>query len=171
MTIQKGIPATKFNLDFFSLTFREQPGKVLIHMSVDPKMVTTTNIPCVQTSLKAALPGIFSTKCFNYKNQSFYAEVANTELAHLFEHIILEKFCELKASLGYQQFTIRGNTEWNWHKNPKGTFLIKLSVKKSDRIIFYQSLKDSIQIYNHVMNTCISDKHLVQTQLSPTTNL
>lgn len=171
MTIQKGIPATKFNLEFFSLSIEKKVGQVRIVMSVNPECVTTSNIPCVRDSLRAKLPGIFSTKCFNYKNQSFYQEVANTELAHLFEHIILERFCELKASLGYDRFTIRGNTEWNWHKNPKGTFLIKLSVKKQDRTIFYQSLKDSIQIYNHIMNTCISDKHLAQTQLSPITIL
>ncbi len=165
MTIQKGIPATKFSLDFFSLSIEEKIGQIQIVMSVNSNCVTTTNIPCVRDSLKTKIPGIFSTKCFNYKKQPFYEEVANTELAHLFEHIILEKFCELKASLDYEQFTIRGNTEWNWHKNPKGTFLIKLSVKKHDRTIFYQSLKDSIQIYNHIMNTCIIDNHIISGQL------
>jgi hypothetical protein len=161
MTIQKGIPATKFNLQFFSLSLRERPGQIHITMTVNPTIVTTTSIPCVRETLQTHLPGIFSTKCFNYQNQSFYDEVINTELAHLFEHIILEKFCELKAALGYNRFIIRGNTEWNWHKNPKGTFLIKLSVSKRDRVIFYKALRESIILYNRLMNTCIQDNHVI----------
>ncbi len=165
MTIIKDIPVTRFYLDFFTLSIEEKKTRIYMTMSVNPRLVTTKYIPCVRKTLEQKIPGIFSTKCFNYKKQPFFKEVVNTELGHLLEHIILEKFCELKSRLGYQNFTIRGNTEWDWFQNPRGMFLITINAQRRDRVIFYKALRESIFIYNALMHTCINDQHVPSAEL------
>lgn len=160
MTIIQSPVIPQFSDKYFTLSIRELKTRVRMEMFVGRDMVNTQNLPCVVSELQKRIPEIFTTKCFNYKNQPFIEEVKNTELGHLFEHILLEKFCTNKAAFGYSDFTIRGFTTWDWYKYPRGTFHITVNIKRLERAIFYQSLNQSISIYNAIIEKCLFDNHI-----------
>lgn len=160
MTIINSLAISQFSDKYFTLSIRELKTRVRMEMFVGHEMVNTQNLQCVVAELKKRIPEIFTTKCFNYKNQPFIEEVKNTELGHLFEHILLEKFCTNKANFGFSDFTIRGYTTWDWYKYPRGTFHITVNIKRLERAIFYQSLNQSISIYNAIIEKCLFDDHI-----------
>lgn len=94
--------------------------------------ITTGNIPFIVEILKEHLPNVLLTQCFNEENLPFRIEVKNTEIGHLFEHILLEYMCQLKIAKGSLQAMYRGRTRWNWVRDPRGKFHISLNCTAED---------------------------------------
>ncbi len=120
----------------------------LINLVIDSFPQHTKDMPETVGVLKKQLPSIFSNKCFNEENQSFYKEVQNTQTAHLFEHIILEKMA--LAKLKYQKSaSYDGRTLW--YKNAKnGYYQIQLTFPLVDWPIFVNALNQSINLVNSI---------------------
>lgn len=108
-------------------------------------------MPSVFNILTTYLPGIFTTKCFNKNNHKFIKEVENTEIGHLFEHIILEYFSSEKKAEGLKDTSCWGITCWDWSKDQKGTYYIKISAKSKEKEIFYKALIKSMQLLNMIL--------------------
>lgn len=113
--------------------------------------VTTGNMPNTLPILKRKLPSILRSKCFNEFNFSFRREVRNTELGHLFEHILLEYICELKREIGIIEPVHNGITKWNWNIEKRGLFHISVDVGKEDEDILRVAIQNTSQLMKDIL--------------------
>ncbi len=67
------------------------------------------------------LPGLARHRCRHAEGRPLTEELADTEFAHLFEHVALE----LMVLAGSPR-TLTGETRWDWDHDPKGTFRVSL---------------------------------------------
>jgi hypothetical protein len=70
--------------------------------------ISTSTIPATSLQLALHLPSIFGCNCFNDGNKSFGEECKNTELGHLFEHIMLEYLCIEKMKMEAVKHLMKG---------------------------------------------------------------
>jgi hypothetical protein len=124
----------------------------IINLQMQTPFVTTGNLNYTFKFFEKFLPKILTSTCFNYLNLPFYIEIRNTELGHLFEHILLEKLCEVKLLTGENSATFRGTTTWNWKNEPFGLFHIKINIKNNDINFFDQAFLESCNIFNGLLN-------------------
>ena len=118
--------------NLFSLAIIQKQTSAKIVMQTLNNQISTGNIPFIVEILKEHLPNVLLTQCFNEENLPFKIEVKNTEIGHLFEHILLEYMCQLKISKGSMQAMYRGRTRWNWVRDPRGKFHISLNCGADD---------------------------------------
>ncbi len=69
------------------------------------------------------LPSLREHFCKNRHGLSFPEELEDTELGHVFEHVML-------AVLEQRGAHTSGQTTWNWHRDPIGTFRVTISTGK-----------------------------------------
>lgn len=131
---------------YFSLAIRKNFSQIAITMQSLTPFVTTHSLPQVSKLARKHIPDIFLTECFNYDNLPFSEEIKGTEVAHLFEHILITLMCSLQGEKGNYDAVYTGNTSWNWMKEKRGTFHITIPLAETDYGIFQQSLKKSIAI-------------------------
>ncbi|HUQ85109.1 MAG TPA: hypothetical protein VM077_02190 [Candidatus Limnocylindrales bacterium] len=113
--------------------------------------LTTKNLLYTLSILKAKLPSTLRSKCFNKDNLPFEKEVINTELGHLFEHILLEYIGEIKRSLGMKNPIHNGITKWNWNKDKRGVFHITIDLGTKDEDILQVSLSKTMLLVEEIM--------------------
>jgi len=124
----------------FDFVLTQRPDHVEITIQFFTSFYTTHEIPGTIALLETLLPRIFRHKCFNSGKLAFKEEAANTELGHLFEHILLEFLCIYKYKEGHLDFNLKGLTEWNWLQDPRGIFYISLNTKREDIFVLQQAL-------------------------------
>jgi hypothetical protein len=66
-------------------------------------------------------PYLAAQRCYNDLHLSFRREATNTEIPHLFEHLLLEVQRQVRRGI-VNPAPIRGQTEWNWTVDPRGVF-------------------------------------------------
>lgn len=144
----------------FSLNISQKQTATTITMQLIYDRVNTADLPETISLLRQHLPSVLATQCFNDDGYPFHIEVANTEIGHLFEHVLLEYLCLHKMAKGAQKAAYSGKTKWNWIRDPKGTFYINLSCGIKDADIFTQALEATITLMKMVLtyqnNTPIS---------------
>lgn len=121
-------------------------------MSIFGPIVNTRSIPQTYSMLNTSLPQIFLSKCFNDDKLPFAKEVLRTEIGHLFEHILLEYLCDYKFTKGFDDVVFSGVTNWNWKKDPHGTFHIRVNSGYEDIDIFQKALERTIALVSLIMN-------------------
>jgi hypothetical protein len=104
--------------DFVTAVVRLEPG--------DPPR--TSADPALPGRVLAALPGLARHRCDNGAGRTFTAELRDTELAHLFEHVA----CELMALAGSPR-RLRGETLWDFVRDGRGVF--RVSVQFDDDLV------------------------------------
>lgn len=102
------------------LFFQQNRLKLLVEMPV-PERCTTAHLPHLPETLLRLLPGLAEHDCHNGTDRSFVEELASTEVPHLLEHVILEL-----QSLAQEHERLCGETEWNWRREPRGTFHVQV---------------------------------------------
>lgn len=115
-------------------------------MKLFSKQVRTCHFPYTHTLLQRLLPGIYEHQCFNEAELPFAQEVYNTEIGHLFEHVLLEYLCQIKGQQCQKEIVFKGNTQWDWYKEPIGTFNIVINVGSKDFDIFTQALIETTNL-------------------------
>lgn len=140
-----------YKSSFFDLLVDTGNTSTDITISFFTKDVTTGKIPEISLMLKQKLPSILRSKCFNEYNFPFRKEVKNTELGHLFEHILLEYICEVKKELGLAHPVHNGMTRWNWYKEKRGIFHISIDVGIKDRDLFQVALHKTIKLTEDIL--------------------
>lgn len=113
--------------------------------------VTTATLPTTGQILGRNLPSIFTCKCFNDANKEFSQECQNTELGHLFEHIMLEYLCMEKIQEGSKDAVYEGVTKWNWEEDPIGTFYINIKIDERELDIIEKAFKRAIWLLNKIL--------------------
>src|SRR4051812_19075040 len=110
----------------YQLAIKNSSSGTFIKMSLFTDYYHTNSLPQTSPILQEELPPVLKTQCFNELNLPFSSEVKNTEIGHLFEHILLEYLCQEKIADGYKKASFRGVTRWNWKNEAKGTFHIMI---------------------------------------------
>lgn len=139
------------NAKAYQLAVKNSNRGTSIKMSLYTNYYHTNSLPKTNTILEDILPQVLKTQCFNELNLPFDSEVRNTEIGHLFEHILLEYLCQEKIANGYKRASFRGVTKWNWRKDAKGTFNIVIKVNPSDIIFFQYALEKSIKLLDKIL--------------------
>lgn len=143
-------------IDFRDTNF-EVSGKLnktsldLVMKVTKEKHVNTRLLPLTAPVLAEHLPSIFKCECFNYANKSFIDESKNTEIGHLFEHIMLEYLCMGKLENGHADAVYEGTTNWNWEKDPIGTFYINIKVGFEDLLIIKSAFDKTVCLLNKIL--------------------
>jgi hypothetical protein len=101
------------------LSVTPQRGKVEVVVRFPSGAVHTAELPGFAESLASHLPSILCTRCRCGSDGLFAAELPHTETGHALEHAIL-------AFLERDGLRCRAVTEWNWRREPWGTFHIAL---------------------------------------------
>jgi hypothetical protein len=135
----------------FHLAVKSTNKLISITMSMQKPYFYTNYFPMTYDILESGLPELLRAICFNDSDLPFNTEVKNTEMGHLFEHIILEYMCELKIKSGYQKASFKGVTNWNWKKDTKGTFHIEIGIGQEDLEFFEIALQKSIVLLNKIL--------------------
>lgn len=123
-----------------------------ITMEMFIPVINTKKIRDVVQILEKNLPSVFKSTCFNDYNYSFEKEVANTEIGHLFEHILLEYLCELKRDVGIEAPVHNGLTKWNWYEDKRGVFRISIDAGIKDEQVFEIALHKSIKLVAEILS-------------------
>ena len=83
----------------------------------DPDRFLTSQVPHIPRLLFRILPHMEQHKCYNDHDLAFRDECRQTEIPHLFEHLIIELQAQAEPTE-----VLRGETEWNWQIDPRGYF-------------------------------------------------
>lgn len=145
------IPHYAHSSSDYSYTVEHFPRRSQIHMQIHSGVYTTSLLPQTYSILQKILPAIFNCECFNDLDQPFSVEVRKTEVAHLFEHILLEYLCLLKEERGNRNTVVNGVTTWDWYINPVGSFVISIDVGLQDKIDFISALQRSTQLFDAIL--------------------
>jgi hypothetical protein len=137
--------------NLFSLAITQKRTSTQIIMDVLYNQLNTSEIPYLYDLLKENLPSILLSKCYNDLDLPFNDEVRNTELGHLFEHILLEYLCEHKIAKGARAATYAGRTRWNWNRDPLGRFHIHLTCGKKDADILPPALEKTVSLMKVIL--------------------
>lgn len=153
LALSLSYPQTVTIENLFSLAIAQKTDSTHIAMQLLHNHVNTSRMPFVYKFLKRHLPTVLLTECYNEDNLPFAMEVRNTELGHLFEHILLEYLCQLKIAKGSSYASFSGRTKWNWVKEPRGMFHISLTCGQTDADILPLALEKTINLMSLILST------------------
>lgn len=125
--------------------------QVIFSMVLKGGAFCTDSLSHTHGYLKKYLPAVLETKCINPKNLPFSEEVKNTQIAHLFEHILLENLCAAKIKSGASEAHFRGWTTWNWHDHPIGSYHIEIDINTHDHYLLPECVKKSLQLTEAIL--------------------
>lgn len=140
-----------YRLPKFSLEICEAKFGIRLTMVLFMESLTTRYFPGTYLTLSQHLPRIFRSRCFNQGHLPFEQEVQDTEMGHLFEHILLEYLCELKISRGASRAVFKGETWWDWRISRRGTYNIDIQSFNLDRKLFNEALRKAVKLFNFII--------------------
>lgn len=97
-------------------------------------------------------PNLRNHICINGKGETFGEEIVGTELAHLFEHLIIE--LQGRESSVKARFT--GHTSWLdelAHTAPQGYALMRTTVTFADDFVALKAAQDAIDIIEQTIGS------------------
>ncbi len=151
------------NSPYFDLSVQVDENSADMAMRLKTPFQTTKNIPHIYEVLNTYLPEVLNTKCFNRENLPFHEKVKNTNLAHLFEHILLAYMIEERKKYSDDETYFRGLTEWDWRagKDPEGTYRIHVNVKQEDNHLFEEALQKATELVEALLHS-VEPNYLLQ---------
>ncbi len=145
-------PVETIASSLYTLSISRHALKTTILMRLHIPEVNTCDFPMTRQILSVYLPSIFASACYNDDQLPFSEEVARTEVGHLFEHILLEYLCIIKLENGLNAATYEGVTDWNWVRDPKGTFHITIKAKSHELDVLNEALTRTITLTNVILS-------------------
>jgi len=151
-TVQPALLPQEYVVDnLFSLMITQRKASARITMQLFYNQVNTHDIPSIVELLAQHLPNVLFTQCFNDEGYPFNVEVKNTEIGHLFEHILLEYLCQLKIAKGHTNASFSGRTKWNWIRDPRGKFHIQLTCGAKDSDILPEAIEKTVSLMKIIL--------------------
>ncbi|MCL6518505.1 MAG: hypothetical protein K6T99_01610 [Armatimonadetes bacterium] len=98
------------------LFYDQNRVKLVVEMS-DPTRYSTEHAPHIPRLLFKLFPHLARHRCDNDNGYTFKKECRNTEIPHLFEHLIIELQGQVQKTK-----ILKGETQWNWRIDPRGRF-------------------------------------------------
>lgn len=150
---------------YYSLRVNQKDSELKIRMDMLVPIFDTKILPQTYSILKKELPSIMNSKCFNENNLSFAKEVKNTEIGHLFEHILLEYISDLKRLKVIDNPIHNGLTSWNWQKEMQGRFHILIDVPRIDKDVVDIAILKSLELLTTIIESSESIRGYPQNPL------
>lgn len=138
--------------EFFSLRLANTYSGIELAMQTKGE-VHTGNMSNITAFFLKNFPSVLKTRCFNEQKLPFAIEVRQTELGHLFEHILLSQLCLSKIAFGSKAAVFNGRTFWNWKKEPYGFFRIRIEISQNDMILLDKALINTILLTEKLLKT------------------
>jgi hypothetical protein len=85
---------------------------------------TTEGLPHLPRRLFQLFPQLHRHRCDNAFGYSFREECQDTEIPHVLEHLIIELQSQVEPDV-----TLRGETVWNWRRDPRGRFHVYIGYR------------------------------------------
>lgn len=152
-----------YSSSHFELTAQRKKRAMYLAFSMRSTIVNTKDLPHTISVLRRHLPEVLKTQCFNEHGWSFRREASQTEIGHLFEHILLRYLCDGKLASGAQHAEYSGRTDWNWFRDPRGTFHIWINAPSSDWGLFLQAMQKSIALLERLLVTNTESTYVTNT--------
>jgi hypothetical protein len=108
-------------LSFDSLDERRDCVEARLRVS-DPRLLRTSAYSGLVEGVLRVLPGLSRHRCECGSSHGIEAELCDTELAHLVEHVALELMAEWGAPR-----TLRGETHWDFKRDGRGVFRVRVA--------------------------------------------
>jgi Cyanophycin synthase-like N-terminal domain len=134
----------------------------IVSITVDPARVEavvefpraeplrTSSFPGLSERALRLLPGLRGHRCDNGAGMTFIDEMADTEVAHLLEHIAVELM-----ALSGSPTTLAGRTEWDFRADGHGVFRVLLEY--DDDLVAIGALKEAAAIVGWLTGTATGD--------------
>lgn len=116
---------------------------VVVHIQSAQVMRTSLDEAIAERAL-AVLPGLAGHRCFNGAGKTFSEEIADTEVPHLFEHVVLE----LMAEAGSPR-SLKGETAWDFKRDGRGVF--RVSLEYDDDLVCLGAIKIADQVVCYIL--------------------
>ena len=139
-----------YESEFFSLDIKNSPISTMIVMQTFSGLYTS-HYPNTFKLLRDELPSVLKSECFNKQKKPFFEEVKDTEIAHLFEHILLEYLCIEKLASGGNFADFSGWTEWDWDQEEEGVFHITVNCGLNDIHLLPKAMEKSIALISLIL--------------------
>jgi hypothetical protein len=101
------------------IAFDDRKMHLRIEMS-EAEHCRTNEHPHLPDTLFDILPAIRNHRCDNEEALSFEAEAQDTEIPHLFEHLVIELQVQVIGG------SLSGETSWDWTRDPHGWFHVSV---------------------------------------------
>jgi hypothetical protein len=171
MVVLSSLQPNPCSSPYYYLEIKEKKHSIEIIMRMLTPIFYSGEIPQTVRMLRDNLPSVLRCQCFNSAGFPFRHEVKDTEMGHLFEHLIIEFMCQEKLNSGARSATFSAVTFWNWNHDPRGTFHIEIEAKPSDFKFFYPSLKSATALLNKIIDTKFQSILVLQDSYEKPSNL
>lgn len=112
--------------------------EALVHV-LDDALMRTSSVDGLSARAVALLPGLKRHTCENDAGLHFGAEIADTEMVHLIEHVTVE----LMALSGSPR-SLRAETRWDFAADGRGRF--RISIAYDDDLVALGALKEAVRV-------------------------
>lgn len=119
------------------------PDRIDVLVQVERAQAMRTDTGIAERAF-AVLPGLASHRCHNDAGQTFAKEIADTEVPHLFEHVVLE----LMAEAGSPR-SLKGETAWDFKRDGRGVF--RVSLEYDDDLVCLGAIKIADRVMRYVL--------------------
>jgi len=119
-----------------------------VDLFVPSHLTRTSQVPELKQNILRMFPSIVDHQCDNDRKVDFVEELTDTEIAHVFEHVLIEiigQEDELAVSL-------KAQTIWNWRLNPRWTYQIEVDYANED--IFLRSVVKTAKVLREMIEYC-----------------
>jgi len=149
------VPLSALNYSSPNLTLTAELNRrqTRFNLEVLHPIVNTKDLPQTVQLLRCHCPAVLDTECSNSLNLPFKEEVKATEVAHLFEHIILQHMCQEKIKAGYYSAEFSGRTIWETDASPLHYFVIETSISKVHLPFLRPALKKSLALLELILDS------------------
>ncbi|PKQ19635.1 MAG: hypothetical protein CVT66_08950 [Actinobacteria bacterium HGW-Actinobacteria-6] len=111
---------------------------VLVDVGDAEALRTMSDSTIAERALKL-LPGLERHVCHNDDDRTFAEELADTEVPHLFEHVVME----LMARAGSPR-TLKGETSWDFKRDGHGIF--RVAFEYDDDLVCLGAIKAASKV-------------------------
>lgn len=120
----------------------------------DPNSVRTRAFPGLSDALLERLPGLRRHRCESGSAHGIAAELSDTELPHMVEHVALE----LMVLAGAPR-SLRGQTTWDFSTDGRGVFRVAIACSDtetgfSDAELAHRSLLEAAALVEELSQAC-----------------
>jgi hypothetical protein len=121
--------------------------KLVVEMP-DPNKYSTRHAPHIPRLLFKLFPHLARHRCENGNGYTFRRECQETEIPHLFEHLIIEL-----QGQAQRVSSLKGETQWNWRVDPRGRFHVYVDYDNEALVL------GAIRVAERIINA-LDDKNL-----------
>jgi hypothetical protein len=127
-----------------SVTVCQDRVDVVVRIDDDERMRTAGDDEAVRRVFDL-LPGLKRHVCDNVEGLTFAEEITDTEVPHLFEHVVIELMARSGSPRG-----LKGETQWDFSRDGHGVF--RVSFEYDDDLVCLGAIKTADSVMAHILD-------------------